>query len=79
MPDIPRNRFIPSSFAAWALACLPVREALACPDCISARAVRASVLDDSFWTHLYRISLPLLVLGMISALLYRIGSNKGRP
>lgn len=49
-----------------------------CPDCPTARIVRASVYDERFWTYLIAIVLPLLVLGLISALLYRIGIER-RP
>jgi hypothetical protein len=49
---------------------------LACPDCATARVVRASVYEQGFWTNLYLISLPLLVLAVISALLYPIGAHE---
>jgi len=49
------------------------RRAAACPDCSVARVVRASVFDGGFATHLLLIALPLLVLTVICALLYRIG------
>src|SRR5262249_20925607 len=51
---------------------------LACPDCATARVVRSSVFDQHFWTNLYLISLPLLVLAVISALLYPIGIQRRR-
>ena len=47
--------------------------AVFCPNCRTAELVRASVLEQGFWTNLIQITLPLLVLGVISALLYRIG------
>jgi hypothetical protein len=47
--------------------------AQACPNCATARVVRASVFDEKFWTHLMLITLPLLVLALVSFLLYRIG------
>jgi len=53
--------------------------AQACPNCPTARAVRASVFDDNFWTHLTLITLPLLVLAVVSFLLYRIGLERPRP
>jgi hypothetical protein len=37
------------------------------------RVVRASVFDGGFTAHLLLIALPLLVLSVICALLYRIG------
>jgi hypothetical protein len=51
---------------------------LACPDCNTARVVRTTVLEQNFWTNLYWISLPLLVLAVISALLYPIGIHRRR-
>ena len=49
-----------------------------CPDCPTAQIVRASVYDERFWTHLFAIVLPLVVLALISALLYCIGIER-RP
>jgi hypothetical protein len=51
--------------------------ALACPRCATALEVRASVFDDRFWAHLSFAALPLLVMGMIAAVLYRIGIKAG--
>jgi hypothetical protein len=51
---------------------------LACPDCSTSRLVRASVLDDRFWTNVAALALPLLVLALISVLLHRIGEPRGR-
>jgi hypothetical protein len=65
--------------AAGAVALLPTPEAFACPDCATARVVRASVFDGRFGTNLLMISLPLLVLGAISILLYRIGLERRSP
>jgi hypothetical protein len=53
--------------------------AQACPNCRTARAVRATVFDDNFWTHLTFITLPLLVLAVVAFLLYRIGLERPRP
>ena len=47
--------------------------AFACPDCPAARAVRASIFDDRFGSQLVLVLLPLLILGAIAALTYRIG------
>jgi hypothetical protein len=47
--------------------------ALACPDCPTAQAVRASVLDERFGSQLALVLLPLAILGAIAALTYRIG------
>jgi hypothetical protein len=65
---------VPAAAALMALLSAPV--ALACPDCATAKVVRASVFDDGFWPNLMMISLPLLVLGAISTRLYRIGSER---
>jgi hypothetical protein len=51
---------------------LPAAEALACPNCTTASYVRAAVFDGSFWMNLMLISLPLIILGVISTLLYQI-------
>lgn len=72
----PRNRFLGSGLVAGALACLPAGEALACPNCLTARVVRASVFDAHFWPNLFLISLPLLIMGIIGALLYQIGIDR---
>lgn len=47
--------------------------ALACPDCETARVVRASIQDDHFWTYLMMALVPFLLIGAVSALLYRVG------
>ncbi|HEY8945995.1 MAG TPA: hypothetical protein VIM73_17120 [Polyangiaceae bacterium] len=52
--------------------------ALACPNCATARVVRASVFDDNFWTRLILVSLPLLVLAALILLLYRVGLERPR-
>ena len=51
--------------------------ALACPDCPAAQLVRASVFDQRFWSQLALVLLPLLILGAVAALTYRIGSPRG--
>ncbi len=48
-------------------------DALACPDCPTARVVRSSVFDEAFWSTLGLVILPLAVLGGIAVALYRIG------
>lgn len=45
--------------------------ALACPSCPTTQLVRNAVLERSFAAHLLQIALPLVVVGMIGALLYR--------
>jgi hypothetical protein len=63
-----------TSLALFALGLsYPPQRALACPDCSVSRVVRASVFDGGFTEHLLLIALPLLVLSVICALLYRIG------
>jgi len=47
--------------------------AFACPDCPTARVVRASVLGEGFWSHLVMVLVPFLLIGALSAWLYRIG------
>ncbi len=50
---------------------------LACPDCATARLVRASVLDERFWTNVAALALPLLLLAVIASLLHRAGARPG--
>ena len=45
----------------------------ACPNCSTAQAVRATVLAEGFWSHLVMVAVPFLLLGALSAGLYRIG------
>jgi hypothetical protein len=47
--------------------------ALACPNCATSRVVRASILDERFWSHLAMAIVPFLLIGALSALLYRVG------
>ncbi len=46
---------------------------LACPDCPTARVVRASVVGEDFWNNLVVLIVPFLLIGALSALLYRVG------
>ena len=46
---------------------------LACPDCPTSRVVRAAVLGEGFWSYLGMALVPFLLIGALSALLYRIG------
>lgn len=54
-------------------AILAAGEALAFVEDATARIVRETMLIENFWTNLLLISIPLLALGLIAALLYRIG------
>jgi len=56
--------------------CAPV--ALACPNCTTARTVRAAVWDDTFWNMLCLLVLPLVVIAAISSALYAWGDPTGR-
>lgn len=47
--------------------------ALACPNCPTAEVVRASVWGGDFWHRLVMVLAPFLLMGFISALLYRVG------
>jgi hypothetical protein len=47
--------------------------ASACPNCATAQVVKASVLGEGFWSHLVMVVVPFLLIGAVSALLYRIG------
>jgi uncharacterized membrane protein len=46
---------------------------LACPDCPTAQVVRASVVGEDFWHNLVVLVVPFLLIGALSALLYRVG------
>jgi hypothetical protein len=47
--------------------------ALACPDCPTARVVRATVFAGPFVPQLVLLSIPMVALGVIAAFLHRIG------
>lgn len=70
-----------SGFGAAAVASVLLLSAVAeaCPNCPTARLVRASVFDTNFWTYLMFITLPLLVLALVCILLYRIGLERSQP
>jgi uncharacterized membrane protein len=51
--------------------------ALACPDCATSQVVRASVWGEDFWSHLVMVVVPFLLIGALSAFLYRIGLSPG--
>lgn len=53
--------------------------ASACPDCPTSRVVRASVLGGDFWNQLVMLSVPFLLIGSLSALLYRVGLSRDGP
>ncbi|MFL5351326.1 hypothetical protein [Archangium sp.] len=53
--------------------------ALACPDCPTARVVKASVVGSDFWNHLVMVTVPFLLIGSLSALLYRVGLPRDEP
>jgi hypothetical protein len=46
---------------------------LACPNCPTAQVVKAAVLGEGFWTYLVMAVVPFLLIGALSAWLYRIG------
>ena len=50
--------------------------ALACPDCPTARGVRASVWTGGLWEPLVTLAVPFLLIGFLSALLYRVGLDE---
>jgi hypothetical protein len=51
--------------------------AAACPNCRTAREVRASVFGDaSFWPQLLLVLLPMLVIAAVAACLHRLGRDR---
>lgn len=64
------SRFHPFAALAGSLA---TTAAFACPDCPTAQVVRASVLGGDFWNLLVTMCVPFLLIGSLSALLYRVG------
>jgi hypothetical protein len=56
-------------------ALLEPRVTRACPDCAIGRQVRATLFDERFWPSLAAVALPILIVGVVSALLYRIGKG----
>jgi hypothetical protein len=47
--------------------------ASACPNCETSQVVKASVLGEGFWSYLVMMVVPFLLIGALSAFLYRIG------
>ena len=66
-----RHRALPP-VVALAVA-LVTTAALACPDCPTARVVRRSLWVGDFWGLLVTLAVPFLLIGFLSAVLYRIG------
>ncbi|WNG35159.1 hypothetical protein F0U61_16985 [Archangium violaceum] len=64
------SRFHPFVAVAGSLATTAV---FACPSCPTAQVVRASVLGEDFWNLLVTMTVPFLLIGSLSALLYRVG------
>ncbi len=69
-------RFLPLVLLAHLLV---LGSALACPDCETARVVRASIQGQPFWSTLGMVLAPLLLIGAVSVLLYRVGIPGRRP
>lgn len=51
-------------------------EVEACPSCPTALAARAALFDERFASHSVMVLLPLVVLGALAALAYRVGLPK---
>lgn len=45
----------------------------ACPSCAAAQAVRVWFFDERFWSYFGLVLLPLVILGAMAALAYRVG------
>lgn len=65
---MPHGRILPLAVLASAAAILAASNAWAH---VSARTVRSS-MDDGFWTNLFLMAVPLIVLVGLVALLHRI-------
>lgn len=56
------------------------RTSLACPDCPPVRQARATILHDPhMWTYIASVVLPFLVIGIVAAMVYRIGKPRAVP
>lgn len=64
------------AFAVGLMLLLVERVAFACPDCPTAVSARQRVFGEDFFTNLGMVSLPLVVLGGIAALLWRVGRSE---
>jgi hypothetical protein len=53
--------------------------AFACPDCPPAVTARQIVFGEGFFRNLAAVSLPLVILCVITALLWRIGRREDLP
>lgn len=53
--------------------------AAACPNCETSQVVKASVLGEGFWSYLVMLVVPFLLIGALSAFLYRIGLSPPGP
>lgn len=51
----------------------------ACPSCPTALAARAALFDERFWSHSVMVLSPLVVLGALAALAYRVGLPPSAP
>ena len=65
----------PSILFSLAASCVSA-QALACPDCSTARLVRAPLVDADFFPNLALLLAPLGVVALICARLYRIGLER---
>ena len=57
----------------WLLSLTVGSVALACPDCPTAEVVQSTVLGEGFWGYLAMAVVPFVLIGGLSALLYRVG------
>lgn len=66
-----RLRHLPPCVAAGVG--LSAAAAAACPDCPTSRVVRQALLEVGFLDGLVMVCAPFLLIGFLSALLYRVG------
>ena len=57
----------------WLLSLTVGSAAFACPDCPTSEVVQRTVLGEGFWGYLAMAVVPFVLIGVLSALLYRVG------
>lgn len=66
-----RARFAVGSTAAIAFVVTRASELLACPDCATARVVRAAIFEQGFWRTLLGVASPFAVVSLLAVYFQR--------